>query len=367
MRVPFVDLQIQFAGLRDEIVPRVEDIMRRSAFILGEEVAEFERDFAAFCGAKHCVGVASGCDALLWALKACGIGPGDEVITVANTYIATVLAVQFAGARTVLVDCLEDTYEIDPEAVRRAITPRTKALMPVHLYGRSADMEAIMAIAREHGLLVIEDAAQAHGATFRGKACGTFGRVGCFSFYPGKNLGAYGDGGAIVTDDVAIAEHVRMLRNYGQQRKYHHEISGWNSRLDTIQAAVLKAKLPRLAAWNRARAEHAEAYRRRLGGLPLTLPAEPKDGQHIYHLFVVQTERRDELLAFLERNGISCGIHYPVPVHLQKACASLGYGPGSFPVTEKLAGRILSLPMFPELTDGQIACVCDVIHQFWRP
>lgn len=358
MKVPFVDLQTQFQGLRDQIIPAVESVMRRSAFILGEDVTSFETSFAAFCGARHCVGVASGCDALLWALKACDIGPGDEVITATNTYIATVLAISYAGAKPVLVDCLEDTYEIDPAAVRRAITPRTKALLPVHLYGQAADMDAIMAIARENNLLVIEDAAQAHGATYKGKPCGTFGKVGCFSFYPGKNLGAYGDGGAIVTDDPEIAERVRMLRNYGQKRKYYHDVVGWNSRLDTVQAAVLNVKLPHLAAWNDARHACAEEYARRLAGRGVGLPMEGPGNRHVYHLFVVRVPGRDRVLEELGHHGVSCGIHYPVPVHLQAAYRQLGFGPGSFPVAEKVAGEILSLPMFPELTQDQISFVC---------
>jgi dTDP-4-amino-4,6-dideoxygalactose transaminase len=363
MKVPFVDLQIQFQNLRDEILPAVENVMRRSAFILGEEVAQFEKDFATYCGAKHCVGVASGCDALLWALKACNIGPGDEVITVANTFIATVLAISFSGAKPVLVDCLEDTYEIDPEAVRRAITPRTKAIIPVHLYGQPADMDAVLAIAREHGLLVIEDAAQAHGAMYKGKMCGTFGIVGCFSFYPGKNLGAYGDGGAIVTDDPQIAERVRMLRNYGQPKKYYHDVVGWNSRLDTIQAAILSIKLRHLTAWNEARRAHAEQYKSLLGDAPVRLPSEAPNVRHVYHLYVARVPSRDEVLAKLGERGISCGIHYPVPIHLQKAYAHLGYPRGSFPICEKVAGEILSLPMYPELSYEQIEHVSVALHE----
>jgi dTDP-4-amino-4,6-dideoxygalactose transaminase len=234
MKVPFLDLQTQYAGIADEVIEAIEPIMQQCSFILGPEVAKFEKNFAAFCGTRECVGVASGCDALLWAIKACGIGPGDEVITVANTYIATVLAITMAGARPVLVDCLEDTREIDPDAVRRAITKKTKAVIPVHLYGQAADMNRIMAIAREHGLKTIEDAAQAHGASAHGKACGAIGDVGCFSFYPGKNLGAYGDGGAITTNSAELSRRVRMLGNYGQSEKYVHDFQGWNSRLDSL-------------------------------------------------------------------------------------------------------------------------------------
>lgn len=363
MKVPFVDLQKQFETLRDEIMPGIENVMKRSAFILGSEVEQFERNFAAYCGAKYAVGVASGCDALLWALKACDIGPGDEVITVANTFIATVLAISMAGGRPVLVDCLEDTYEIDPAAVERAITPRTKAILPVHLYGQPADMDAIMAIAQRHGLVVIEDAAQAHGAMYKGKMCGTFGKVGCFSFYPGKNLGAYGDGGAIVTNDAHIADRVRMLRNYGQPRKYYHDIIGWNSRLDTIQAVVLNVKLKHLTEWNDARRQHAALYRRLLADVPVGLPVEAPNVLHVYHLFVIRVPARDALLKDLESRGISCGIHYPVPVHLQRAYEHLGYKRGAFPIAEKIAEELLSLPMYPELTDEQIAYVCEQIRE----
>ena len=357
-------MKTQFEQLKLEIMPAVESVMRRAAFILGEEVDAFEKSFAAFCGAKECVGVASGCDALLWAIKACGIGPGDEVITVANTYIATVLAISAGGATPVLVDCREDSYEIDPDRVRRAITRKTKAILPVHLYGQSADMDAILALAKEHNLKVIEDACQAHGATYKGRACGTIGDVGCFSFYPGKNLGAYGDGGAVVTDNREIATKVQMLRNYGQTKKYYHDVIGWNSRLDTVQAAVLNAKLKHLNSWNDARRRHADSYRKKLQGLPLTVPVEMPGNKHVYHLFVILVEKRDELLEFLKTKGVSCGIHYPVPVHLQKAYAGLGYRSGSFPVTERTAAQLLSLPMFPELNPDQVEAVCQGIREF---
>jgi dTDP-4-amino-4,6-dideoxygalactose transaminase len=364
MNVPFVDLQAQFAALRGEVMPAMEKVLSRAAFILGEEVSAFEREFAAYCGQRECVGVATGCDALLWALKACGIGAGDEVITVANSYIATALAITASGARPVLVDCIEDSYEIDPEAVRRAITPRTKAIIPVHLYGQAADMDPLLAVARERGLRVIEDAAQAHGATYRGRPCGSMGDIGCFSFYPGKNLGAYGDGGAITTNDPALAEKVRMLRNYGQSRKYYHDVAGWNSRLDTVQAAVLRVKLKYLTGWNDLRRKHAEAYRAQLAGLPLVLPREMPGNRHIYHLFVVRLRERDRALEFLAKRGISCGIHYPVPIHLQQAYRDLGYRAGAFPVTERVAPELLSLPMYPELTDEQVAGVVQGLRAF---
>ncbi len=364
MKIPFVDLQTQYANIASEIIPAVESVMKRGAFILGEEVEAFEEAFAEFCGAKYCVGVGSGCDALLWALKACGIGPGDEVITAANTYIATVLAISYAGARPVLVDCREDSFQIDPSAVRKAVTPRTKAVIPVHLYGQSADMDAIAAIAEEYHLVVIEDAAQAHGAEYRGLRCGKMGRAGCFSFYPGKNLGAYGDGGAIVTDDEEVAGQARMFRNYGQSRKYYHDIVGWNSRLDTMQAAVLGVKLPRLSGWNDARRRHADRYRELLDSAGVIPPSETPGNRHVYHLFVIRSTRRDELLADLSARGIGCGIHYPIPVHLQKAYRDLGYSAGDFPVAERLAAEILSLPIFPELTEEQIEYVCRAVREF---
>lgn len=365
MNVPFVDLQTQYRQLRDEVLLAVDKVFSQSAFILGDEVTQFEREFAAFCGSRESVGVATGCDALLWALKACGVGPGDEVITAGNSYIATALAITAAGARPILVDCCPDSYEIDVEAVRAAITPRTKAIIPVHLYGQAADMEPLMALAKAKGMMVIEDAAQAHGATYRGKACGTFGQVGCFSFYPGKNLGAYGDGGAVTTDDPALAQQIRMLRNYGQSKKYYHDVAGWNSRLDTVQAAILRIKLRHLAAWNDARRQHADAYRKQLQGLPLVLPREMPGNKHIYHLYVVQIDRREEVMKYLSSRGVQCGIHYPVPIHLQAAYASLGYQAGSLPVTERIAPRLVSLPMFPELTPDQITFTCEQIRSFF--
>lgn len=365
MKVPFVDLQIQYQSLRQEILEAVDRVFAQSAFILGDDVAQFEKDFASFCGCREAVGVATGCDALLWALKACGVGAGDEVITAANSYIATALAITAAGAKPVLVDCLPDSYEIDPAAVRAALTSRTKAVIPVHLYGQSADMDPILELAAAKGLIVIEDAAQAHGATYKGKSCGTFGQAGCFSFYPGKNLGAYGDGGAVVTDHPELAHQVRMLRNYGQSKKYHHEVAGWNSRLDTVQAAILRIKLRHLADWNEARRRHAASYAERLQGLPLQLSREMPGNRHIYHLYVVQVDERDRFMDYMAARGISCGIHYPIPIHLQAAYRDLGYRPGSMPVTESIAPRLVSLPMFPEMTLDQIDYTCETIRGFF--
>ena len=357
MHVDFVDLKTQYANLKAEVMQAVGSVFENASFILGKDVELFEKEFAAFVGNKECVGVATGCDAILWALKACHIGPGDEVITVANSFIATALGISAAGATPVLVDCREEDYLMDVAALERAITPKTKAIMPVHLYGQSADMDPILSLARAHGLKVVEDAAQAHGATYKGRSCGSMGDVGCFSFFPGKNLGAYGDGGAVTTNDPSVAQGVRMLRNYGQSKKYHHDVTGWNSRLDTVQAAILRIKLRYLAGWNEARRRCAAQYREELGGLPLVLPTERADSAHIYHLFVIRVKQRDRLLEQLQAKGISCGIHYPVPIHLQKAYASLACGPGSYPVAERMAGELLSLPIYPEMTPEQVSYV----------
>lgn len=365
MKVPFVDLQTQYQAIRTEVLEAVDKVFTQSAFILGDEVTQFEQEFATFAGTRESVGVATGCDALLWALKACGVGPGDEVITAANSFIATALAITASGARPVFVDCRPDSYEIDPAAVAAAVTPSTKALVPVHLYGQSADMEPLLSLAHQKGLQIIEDAAQAHGATYRGRPCGSLGQAGCFSFYPGKNLGAYGDGGAVTTDDPHLAQQVRMLRNYGQSKKYHHELAGWNSRLDTVQAAILRIKLRSLARWNEQRRAWAAAYRERLAGLPLVLPVEMPGNLHVYHLFVVQVDERERLMDFLSARGVGCGIHYPVPIHLQAAYRELGYRAGSMPVTERLAPRLVSLPMFPEMTLDQVDYTCACIRSFF--
>jgi len=363
-QIPFVDLKAQYATIRDDVRAAIDGVLESTQFILGDAVSEFERDFAAYLGVGHAIGVGSGLDALSLALRALGIGPGDDVIVPANTFIATALGVTATGATPTLVDCREDTYEIDPELIESAITPRTKAIMPVHLYGQSADMDRILEIAAAHGLDVVEDAAQAHGTRFRGKLCGTMGRVGCFSFYPGKNLGAYGDGGMVVTDDDQIAERLRRLRNYGQSAKYVHVERGTNSRLDTIQAAVLGVKLRRLDGWNASRAANAARYMERLAGGGLILPVLDERSTHVYHLFVVRTPHRAELQRHLLDRGVQSLIHYPIPIHFQEAYRDLGRGPGAFPVTERLANEILSLPMFPELTEEQIDRVSDAIAEF---
>ncbi len=353
LKIRFVDLQAQYRTIAPEVNAAIQGVLDRSDYILGEEVRLFEEDFAKYIGTAHVVGVGSGLDALELALRAYGFGPGDEVITAANTYIATVLAIIAAGARPVLVDMDRATYNIDPAAVEAAITPKTRGIMPVHLYGQPADMDAILAIAREHNLIVIEDAAQAHGAMYSGRRAGTWGHAAAFSFYPGKNLGAYGDGGAITTDDATIAEKIRQLRNYGQRVKYEHAVAGTNSRLDTMQAAILRVKLRYLNQWNAARQEHAKAYSSLLGNGPFVLPKIATIRTHIFHLYVIQTEDRAQVQKYLESNGVATGIHYPIPIHMQEACKDLGYRRGDFPVTESAAARILSLPIYPELTTEQ--------------
>lgn len=362
--VPFVDLKAQYQTIRDEVRTAIDNVLESTQFILGDAVERFEGEFATYLGVKHAIGVGSGLDALRFALEASGVGPGDEVIIPANTFIATALAVSTVGAKPVLVDCREDTYEIDFELIEPALTARTKVIMPVHLYGQSVDMTAIMEIARSYHLDVIEDAAQAHGTRFLTKSCGTFGRAGCFSFYPGKNLGAYGDGGAVVTDDNDFAERVRRLRNYGQKSKYIHVEKGINSRLDTMQAAVLSVKLRHLDRWNASRSAHAAVYSDTLQTYGVSAPAIDPRSTHTFHLYVVCSPQRDELQKHLRDLGVQTGIHYPVPIHLQEAYRELGYEKGAFPVTERLAGQILSLPMFPELSGEQIELVVKAVGEF---
>lgn len=353
-KIPFVDLQTQYQTLKPQIDAAIAKVCARGDFILGEDVKLFEQEFAAYCGAKHSVALANGTDALHLALRACGIGPGDEVITCTHTFIATVLAIHESGAKPVLVDCEPEYYTIDPAAVKRAITPRTKAIIPIHLYGQPADMDAINAIAREHNLQVIEDACQAHGAEYKGRRCGTLGDIAAFSFYPGKNLGAYGDGGGITTNRDDLAERVWLLRNYGQKVKYEHLIKGYNCRLDTIQAVVLRAKLPHMEAWNEARRRAAQRYHEALASTGWKLPKTAPYATHVFHLYVAQVPDRAKVQAALDRANVSHGIHYPVPIHLQPAFADLGYKPGAFPVAEALAPKIISLPIFPELSEAQV-------------
>ena len=361
MQVPFVDLRAQHAPLREAIDKAFADLLTKGDFILGAAVERFETDYAAYIGARHAIGVGTGLAAIELALRAFDIGPGDEVITPANTFIATVLAILAVGAKPVFVDMDAATYAIDAAAINAAVTSRTKAIVPVHLYGQPVDIDAVLAVARRHNLVVVEDAAQAHGARYQGKRAGGFGHAAAFSFYPSKNLGALGDGGIITTNDDRAAAKLRLLHNYGQRVKYYHAIPGTNSRLDTLQAAVLGIKLPHLDGWNAARRRHADAYNARLAGHVQT-PVTGPGAEHIYHLYVIQTGDRAALEARLKAKQIHTGIHYPVPAHLQEACAPLGYKAGDFPVTEAAASRILSLPMFAELTDAQIDYVCDSVR-----
>lgn len=364
--IRFVDLNAHHARMRDEIDAAIAGVIERSTFILGDEVDAFEREFAAFTGTAHGIGASNGYDALILALRALDIGPGDEVIVPANTYVATAFAASVHGARPVLVDCDPATMAMDCSHAAAAVTANTRVIMPVHLAGHPVDMDAVAAIADAHGLAVVEDAAQAHGARFHGKRCGSFGHMGCFSLYPSKNLGALGDGGIITTDDDHLADSLRRLRNYGQRHKYEHLEIGYNHRLDTLQAAILRVKLRRLDRANAARRRHAAAYRERLGGVGDIGFFEEADGcESVFHLFVVQTERRDELQRHLANDGIETVIHYPVPVHLQPACAGLAYVAGDFPVAERLARTSLSLPMYPELTEDQIDRVCDSVRAFF--
>jgi dTDP-4-amino-4,6-dideoxygalactose transaminase len=365
MKVPFVDLTAQYATIADEVQEAITAVVKRGDFILGRDVALFEEEYAAYCGAKYAIGLDSGTSALELTLRAFDIGSGHEVITAANTFIATALAISYTGAKPVLVDIDPNTYNIDPARIEAAITERTRAIIPVHLYGQPADMDAILEIARRYGLIVIEDACQAHGAHYKGRRVGTFGHAAAFSFYPAKNLGAYGDGGMVVTDNPEIAGSIRMLRDYGQRAKYQHVLRGYNRRLDTIQAAVLRVKLKYLDAWNAARREHAGRYSELLAQIPgLAIPGVPDYATPVHHLYVIRVEERDSLRAAMQEKGVSTGIHYPIPIHLQDAYRDLGYLAGSFPITERCAGLILSLPIYAELTPAAIESVVELIREF---
>lgn len=363
MTIPFVDLRAQYQEIKREIDEAIARVIENSSFILGREVERFERQFAEYTGTRFAIGVSSGTAALQLALMACGIRPGDEVIVPANSFFATAEAVSTAGATPVFVDVDPISRTISADEIRRAISSRTRAVIPVHLYGQPADLDPILALARTHGLVVIEDAAQAHGARYRGRRVGTFGVASCFSFYPGKNLGAYGEGGAVLTDDPEIARRVMMLRDHGSLRKYHHELVGYNFRMEGIQGAVLAVKLRYLDRWNELRRAHAERYKELLSETPLSLPVEMPYAYHVYHLYVVETPERDRLQQALHDAGIQTGIHYPVPIHRQPAYRSLNQK--SLPVTETLAARVLSLPIFPELTAEQIAEVARVCRAFF--
>ncbi len=358
MKIPFVDLKAQYRAIKPEIDAAIAEVIEATAFVGGPAVAEFEQAFAAFIGAGHCVGVGNGTDAIELALRALSIGPGDEVITVANSFIATSEAITLAGAKVVFVDCDPATANIDTGRLAAAVTSRTKAIVPVHLYGRPADMAAIMDVARTHGLKVVEDCAQAHGATLDGRKVGTFGDAGCFSFYPGKNLGAYGDGGAVVTDDEALAGRVRKWANHGRLSKYDHEFEGVNSRLDGLQAAVLAVKLRHLDSWTEGRRRAARLYAEGLAGSGLDLPGDPAGGTHVYHLYVVRVAERERIQAALTEAGITTGVHYPMALPNLTAYRHLGHRPQDFPVASDHQDRVLSLPMFAEITAEQVEWVC---------
>lgn len=359
--VPFLDLGAQYRTIATELQAAVASVLESGQYVLGARVEAFEEAFGAYCGTRHAVAVNTGTSALHLALLAAGVGEGDEVVTVPMTFVATVAAILYAGARPRLVDIDAATWTIDPSALEAAITPRTKAIIPVHLHGRVADMQPIIEIARAHRLAIIEDAAQAHGAEYRGRRAGSMGDLGCFSFYPGKNLGACGEGGCVVTDRDDLAARVRMLRDWGQAERYRHVLQGFNYRMDAIQGAVLAVKLRHLEAWTEARRDAAAAYQVLLADLPVGRPAAAERQGHAWHVFAVRVAERDRVQRALAERGIATGIHYPVPVHLQPAYAGLGYGPGDFPVSERLAAETLSLPLFPELTTAQIERVCKVL------
>jgi len=363
--ISLVDLRLQYSLLRDEIDGAMKRVMESADFILGHDVKEFEREFGEFLGINNCVGVASGTDALLMVLKALNIGPGDEVIVPAHTFVATAFAVSLVGARPIFADVKNDDYTIDPQQVETLISPRTKAVMPVHMYGHVADMDPLRETASRNGISVVEDACQAHGARYRGRRAGTFGIASAFSFYPGKNLGAFGDGGLVASNEPEIAKSVKLLRNYGQIEKYHHELIGQNSRLDTLQAAVLRVKLRRLENWNQQRRQIADLYREALSDVPVVLPRCLPTVEHVYHLFVIRSPQRSALLSHLHSQGIGAGVHYPVPLHLQKPYENLGYRAGQFPVSEKICSEVLSLPMYPEMTENQVGAVAEAVKNFF--
>jgi dTDP-4-amino-4,6-dideoxygalactose transaminase len=360
-KVAFVDLYQQHQAIEEELVEVFRRVLRKSSFILGPEVVAFEKEFAAYVGASDCIAVNNGTTALQLVLAGLGIGPGDEVITVANTFIATAEAISAVGARPVFVDVDPVSYTMDPQLVEAAITPRTKALLPVHLYGQAADVDALLEIARRHNLHLVEDACQAHGATYKGRKAGSLGVAGCFSFYPGKNLGCLGEGGAVVTSNPELAQRMRMLRDHGSVKKYEHSLPGYNFRLEGLQGGFLSVKLRHLDRWNARRREVAKLYQELLSDTSLGLPVEMGWGEHVYHLYVIQADDREALRQALNAAGVECGLHYPVPLHLQAAYADLGYEKGSFPVSEHLSSHILSLPMHPFITDEEVKRVASVL------
>lgn len=364
MKVPFVDLRAQHRELSSEILDCWKEILAEAAFIGGRHVDALEREFAEACGTQHCVCVNSGTDALRFIFLALDVRPGDEVITVPNTFIATAEAISQAGATPVFVDIRPDTYNMDPSKIAQAITPKTRGIVPIHLYGQPADMDPIVQIADENGLWVVEDACQAHLARYKGRRVGSIGIGAAFSFYPGKNIGACGEGGAVTTNDAALAEKVRMLRDHGQSQKYYHKIEGFNGRMDAVQAAALRIKLRHLKGWNDARIHHARRYNELLGDIDaVQLPVCAPGCESVYHLYVIQVQARDNVMRALKESGIETGLHYPIPLHMQEAYASRQIPIGSFPVTESGVRKILSLPIFPELSDKQLEYVCECLKK----
>jgi len=364
--IPYLDLPAQLRGIRKELDAAIARTLDNCSFCLGPDVAQFEKDFAKFIGAEHCVGFNSGTSALHVAMRLLGVGPDDEVITTPFTFVATSCAISYVGAKPVYVDIDDATFNLDPKLIERAITPRTKAVLPVHLYGHPFDLDPILAICKKHKLPLVEDAAQAHGAKYKGKTVGAFGDISCFSFYPGKNLGACGEGGALLTNNITLAARARALREHGSTVRYYHDEVGFNYRMEGFQGAVLGVKLKHLEKWTRERRRVARRYTELLVGTPLQLPREAASAESAWHLYVVRHPRRDELKKYLEANGVSCALHYPLPLHLQKAYAHLGHKSGDFPVAEKAARECLSLPIYPELTDAQIQRVVNVIKEFFK-
>ncbi len=364
MKIPFVDFSESYRMIREEVDRGMHAVFEKGDFILGEAARKFEADFARYCGVEYGVGVNSGTDALYLALSALDVGPGDEVVLPTFTFIATALCVSYTGATPVFADVEPCTYNLDPASLEKAVTDRTKVILPVHIYGQAADMEEIRSFARSRGIKVVEDACQAHGASYHDRRVGSLGDVACFSFYPTKGLGAAGDAGIVVTDDTDVYERLLMLRDYGRKGRYDHKIKGFNSRLDTLQAVVLAAKLPHLDEWNRMRARAAQTYRDLLCEVPeVGLPRVAPDRTHVYQTFAVRIPHRDAVCAALQDHGIGVLIHYPIPLHLQEAYTEMGWRPGSFPVAERLCGEVLSLPMFPHITETQIRTVCDRLKE----
>ena len=363
IKVPYLDLKAQYASIKTEIDAAIARVLDSCQFVLGSEVAGFEQEFSTYCGTSACIAVNSGTSALHLALIAAGVGPGDEVITVPFTFVASVAAVLYVGARPVLVDIDPRSFTLDPAAIEAAISPRTKAILPVHLYGQPADMDPIMEVARRHGLIVIEDAAQAHGAKYKGRPVGSIGDMACFSFYPGKNLGAYGEGGAVTTSNAEFARTIRMLRDWGQDRKYHHVLRGFNYRMEGFQGAILRVKLRHLEQWTEARCALVHQYNELLADCEVETPTEMPWARHVYHVYTLRSDNRDALQAALTTEGIQTGVHYSVPVHLQPAYADLGYGAGAFPQVEAAAKQVLSLPLYPELSTESVTEVARVVRK----